>query len=181
MFCLLRVSGWPGHRWHNRPPMTVHHSPTARLPLDAPVRPAPQPRQAYPVFRSITTRWMDNDVYGHVNNVVYYSWFDTAVNAYLIEQGALDIERSATIGLVVETQCNYFAPLAFPQTIDAGIRVARLGGSSVRYEVGLFAQGQEMSAACGHFVHVYVGREDRRPRPLPERLRQVLEPLCVTA
>lgn len=122
---------------------------------------------------------MDNDIYGHVNNVVYYSWFDTAVNAYLIEQGALDIHQGETIGLVIETQCNYFAPLAFPQTIEAGIRVARLGASSVRYEVGLFAQGEALSAACGHFVHVYVGRGDRRPRPLPQRLRQVLEALRV--
>ena len=94
----------------------------------APVRPAPQPRSAYRVFRPITTRWADNDVYGHVNNVVYYSWFDTAVNAHLIDQGVLDIHAGQTIGLVIETQCNYFAPLAFPQTVEAGIRVARLGG-----------------------------------------------------
>ena len=120
---------------------------------------------------------MDNDVYGHVNNVVYYSWFDTAVNAYLIEQGVLDIERSTTIGLVVETQCNYFAPLAFPQTVEAGLRVARLGASSVRYEVGLFAQGAPQTAAAGHFVHVYVDRATRRPVPLPEPLRAVLQPL----
>ncbi|HRM94475.1 MAG TPA: acyl-CoA thioesterase, partial [Alicycliphilus sp.] len=93
----------------------------------APERPAPQARQTYPVLRPITTRWLDADIYGHVNNVVYYSWFDTAVNAYLIEQGALDIHQGETIGLVIETQCNYFAPLAFPQTIEAGIRVARLG------------------------------------------------------
>lgn len=142
-------------------------------------RPAAQSRGSYRVFRSITTRWMDNDVYGHVNNVVYYGWFDTAVNAYLIEQGVLDMHAGATIGLVVETQCNYFAPLAFPQTVEAGLRVARLGGSSVRYEVGLFAQGEELAAACGHFVHVYVGREDRRPRPLPAALRQVLAGLVM--
>lgn len=143
----------------------------------AAVRPAPEPRSAYRVFRAIGTRWMDNDVYGHVNNVVYYSWFDTAVNAYLIEQGALDIERSATIGLVVETQCNYFAPLAFPQTIEAGLRVARLGASSVRYEVGLFAQGAPQTAAAGHFVHVYVDRTTRRPVSLPAPLRAALQPL----
>jgi len=141
------------------------------------LRPSAQPRTAYRAFRSIGTRWMDNDIYGHVNNVVYYSWFDTAVNAYLIERGALDIHQGDTIGLVIETQCNYFAPLAFPQTIEAGLRVARLGSSSVRYEVGLFAQGEPLAAACGHFVHVYVGRDDRRPRPLPQRLRQVLETL----
>lgn len=142
-------------------------------------RPAPQPRSAYRVFRSISTRWSDNDVYGHVNNVVYYSWFDTAVNAYLIEQGVLDIHAGDTIGLVIETQCNYFASLAFPQTVEAGLRVARLGGSSVRYEVGLFAQGEPLSAAAGHFIHVYVDRETRRPAPLPEPLRTALQALVV--
>ena len=106
---------------------------------------------------------MDNDVYGHVNNVVYYSWFDTAVNAHLIEQGALDIHAGQTIGLVIETQCNYFAPLAFPQEVQAGIRVAHMGTSSVRYEVGLFASSEPLCAAAGHFVHVYVDRETRRP------------------
>ena len=141
-------------------------------------KPAPEPRSAYPVFRPITTRWMDNDAYGHVNNVVYYSWFDTAVNAHLIEQGVLDIEHGATIGLVIETQCNYFAPLAFPQNVDAGIRVARLGTSSVRYEVGLFAQGEALTAAKGHFVHVYVDRVTRRPMPLPAPFRTVLEQLA---
>ena len=134
-------------------------------------------RDSFPVFRGITTRWMDNDAYGHVNNVVYYSWFDTAVNAYLIEQGVLDIEHGQTIGLVIETRCNYFAPLAFPQTVDAGIRVAHLGSSSVRYEVGLFAQGEALSAARGHFVHVYVNRETRRPTALPANLKTVLETL----
>ncbi|WP_460507412.1 acyl-CoA thioesterase [Hydrogenophaga soli] len=147
-------------------------------PAPAPARMAPEPRSAYKVFRPIPTRWMDNDVYGHVNNVVYYSWFDTAVNAWLIEQGVLDIHGGPTIGLVIETQCNYFAPLAFPQTIEAGIRVARLGGSSVRYEVGLFAQGEPLCAARGHFVHVYVDRETRRPVPLPTPLRTTLETLA---
>jgi acyl-CoA thioester hydrolase len=141
-------------------------------------KPQPEPRSAYKVFRPISTRWMDNDVYGHVNNVVYYSWFDTAVNAHLIEQGALDIDRGETIGLVIETQCNYFAPLAFPQTVEAGIRVAKLGKSSVRYEVGLYAQGAELAAAQGHFIHVYVDRQNRRPVPLPEKLRTVLETLA---
>lgn len=140
-------------------------------------KPQAEPRSAYRVFRNISTRWMDNDVYGHVNNVVYYSWFDTAVNAYLIEQGVLDIHQGETIGLVVETQCNYFAPLAFPQTVDAGIRVARLGGSSVRYEVGLFAQGEPLTAAKGHFIHVYVDRDNRRPTALPLKLKTVLETL----
>ncbi|AQZ99559.1 acyl-CoA thioesterase [Comamonas kerstersii] len=143
-------------------------------------RAAPQSRSAYRVFRSIPTRWADNDIYGHVNNVVYYSWFDTAVNAFLIEAGALDIHAGETIGLVVETQCNYFAPLAFPQMVEAGLRVARLGSSSVRYEIGLFAQGEAQTAAAGHFVHVYVHRETRRPCALPAALRQTLEPLVVS-
>jgi acyl-CoA thioester hydrolase len=140
-------------------------------------RPVPNVRADYPVFRPITTRWMDNDVYGHVNNVVYYSWFDTAVNALLIERGALNIHQGATVGFVVETQCNYFAPLAFPQTVEAGIRVARIGGSSVRYEVGLFAQGAERAAAQGHFVHVYVDRATQRPVPLPPALLAVVREL----
>jgi acyl-CoA thioester hydrolase len=122
---------------------------------------------------------MDNDVYGHVNNVVYYSFFDTAVNRYLIEAGALDIHRSPVIGLVVETRCNYFAPLEFPQTVEAGLRVAHLGSSSVRYEVGLFAAGEPMSAAAGHFVHVYVDRATRKPTALPEALRAALQPLIL--
>ena len=134
-------------------------------------------RGRYRVFQTITTRWADNDVYGHVNNVVYYSWFDSAVNSHLIDQGALDIHDGDTIGLVVETQCNYFAPLAFPQKVEAGIRVARLGGSSVRYEVGLFAQGEPLTAAHGHFIHVYVDRHTRRPVVLPAKLRSVLEVL----
>lgn len=140
-------------------------------------RPQARHRDEFRAFRSITTRWADNDAYGHVNNVVYYSWFDTAVNAHLIEQGVLDIERSPVIGLVVETQCQYFAPLAFPQSVEAGLRVARLGASSVRYEVGLFAQGDERTAAHGHFVHVYVDRHTRRPTELPPALRTVLQRL----
>jgi acyl-CoA thioester hydrolase len=120
---------------------------------------------------------MDNDAYGHVNNVVYYSWFDTAVNAYLIEHGVLDIHHGEAIGLVVETQCNYFSPLAFPQTVEAGLRVARLGSSSVRYEVALFAQDQDLCAARGHFVHVYVDRVSRRPVSLSQPLKQLLETL----
>ena len=142
-------------------------------------RPTAQPRHAYRVFRDIPTRWMDNDIYGHVNNVVYYSWFDTAVNAYLIEQGALDIHHGKVIGLVVETQCHYFAPLAFPDTVQAGLRVAHIGRSSVRYEVGLFARQQPHSAAAGHFVHVYVDRQTRRPAPLPDSLQAVLADLTL--
>ena len=143
-----------------------------------PDRPQPLARSAYPVFRRIGTRWADNDAYGHVNNVVYYSWFDTLVNSHLIEQGVLDIHAGAVIGLVIETQCNYFAPLAFPQTVEAGLRVARLGQSSVRFEIGLFAEGDPTAAAQGHFVHVYVDRATRRPTPLPAALRQVLAALA---
>lgn len=140
-------------------------------------RPAAPARSHFPHFSTITTRWMDNDAYGHVNNVVYYSFFDTAVNRYLIEAGALDIQGGEVIGLVVETQCRYFEPLAFPQPVEAGIRVAQLGRSSVRYEVGLFEAGSAQAAAAGHFVHVYVDRATRRPTPLPEALRAALLPL----
>jgi acyl-CoA thioester hydrolase len=143
----------------------------------AATRPLPEPRSAYKAFRTLTTRWMDNDAYGHVNNVVYYSWFDTVVNAHLIEHGALDIHEGGTIGLVIETQCNYFAPVAFPQTVEAGLRVAQIGRSSVRYEVGLFVQGEPMTAAKGHFIHVYVERASRRPAGLPQPLKAVLEAL----
>ena len=142
-----------------------------------PAKPQPEGRAGYKAFRTITTRWMDNDAYGHVNNVVYYSWFDTVVNAHLIEQGALDIQQGETIGLVVETQCNYFAPVAFPQAVEAGLRVASIGRSSVRYEVGLFGAGEPLTAAKGHFIHVYVDRATRRPAPLPDALRRVLEDL----
>ncbi|HYP72235.1 MAG TPA: thioesterase family protein [Variovorax sp.] len=142
-------------------------------------RPTPNLRSSYPVFRAIPTRWADNDMYGHVNNVVYYSWFDTAVNALLIERGALDIQQGEVIGLVVETQCNYFSSLAFPQTVEAGVRVAHAGTSSIRYEVGLFAQGADTAAAQGHFVHVYVDRATQRPVPLPRALREVVDALRV--
>lgn len=144
------------------------------------IRPQPEPRSAYRVFRPISTRWSDNDVYGHVNNVIYYSWFDTAVNSYLIERGALDIHAGQVIGLVVETQCHYFAPLAFPQPVLAGLRVARVGHSSVRYEVGLFAGDGPDHAPCaarGHFVHVYVDRHSRRPQPLSADFLATLETL----
>jgi acyl-CoA thioester hydrolase len=138
-------------------------------------RPEPLPLSHYSVRRGITTRWADNDVYGHVNNVVYYSWFDTAVNGWLIDSGVLDIHGGSVIGLVVHTECHYFAPLAFPQPVLAGIRVAHLGRTSVRYEVGLFAQDATHAAACGSFTHVYVARQARRPTPLPNALRQLLE------
>jgi acyl-CoA thioester hydrolase len=137
--------------------------------------------EAYPYTTEIATRWSDNDVYGHINNVVYYSFFDTAVNRMLIERGVLDIHHGNVIGLVVETHCNYTKPLAFPQTITAGVRVARLGNSSVRYEVGIFAKGDVEPAAQGHFVHVYVDRTTRKPVALPADLRAVLQSLCVDA
>ena len=140
-------------------------------------RPEPQTREAYRHFERLTTRWMDNDVYGHLNNVVYYSLFDTAVNGYLIRSGVLDIQRSEIIGLVVQTHCNYFAPIEFPTAVDAGLRVERIGSSSVRYQIGLFAQGHPASAAAGHFVHVYVDRATRRPAALPPALRDALQGL----
>ncbi|MBS0448597.1 MAG: acyl-CoA thioesterase [Proteobacteria bacterium] len=139
--------------------------------------PAAESRTAYRHHTRLTTRWMDNDAYGHINNVVYYSLFDTVVNSHLIERGVLDIERGEVIGLVVETHCNYYAPLAFPQPVDAGLRVAHLGASSVRYEIGLFAADAELTAARGHFVHVYVDRATRRPVPLPDALVHVLREL----
>lgn len=140
-------------------------------------RPQALPRDAYTHFSCITTRWMDNDIYGHVNNVTYYSYFDTAVNRYLIEAGVLDIHAGEVIGLVIETHCNYFAPLAFPRNVDAGIRVAHIGKSSVRYEIGLFEEGEPLAAACGHFVHVYVDRDNRRPTALPEAFLAALQAL----
>ena len=140
-------------------------------------RQQPHTRSDYPVFQTISTRWMDNDVYGHVNNVVYYSYFDTAVNGYLMAQGVLDYRDGETVGLVVETGCQFFSPIAFPDTVNAGVRVTRIGTSSVRYEVGLFANDGELAAAQGHFVHVYVGAKDHRPAALPPAFRSALEPL----
>lgn len=144
-------------------------------------RPIPEARAAFRHFRTITTRWMDNDVYRHVNNVVYYSFFDTAVNQYLLEHGVLDIENSPVIGLVVETQCSYFDSLAFPDLVHAGLRVARIGGSSVRYEIGLFRNAAETACAQGHFVHVHVDRATQRPVPVPDATRAALAPLVVSA
>ena len=131
-------------------------------------------RGDYRTFRTITTRWMDNDPYGHMNNVVHYSLFDTAVNGWLIENGVLDIHAGGQIGLVVETGCRYFSELAFPDMIAAGIRVATIGSSSVRYEVGLFRNDEDRAAAEGFFVHVYVDRTTRRPAPLNPQLRAAL-------
>ena len=143
-----------------------------------PDRIPPPGRARFRRFVPVTTRWMDNDVYGHVNNVVYYSYFDSAVNALLIEAGALDIVAGEVIGLVVHTQCHYFQPLAFPQALEAGVCVARAGRSSVTYEVGIFAQGAAQAAAAGEFVHVYVDRATRRPVALPQGLRAAVESLA---
>lgn len=143
-------------------------------------RNGPGTRQDYRTFRMITTRWMDNDIYGHMNNVVHYSLFDSAVNSWLIEQGVLDIHHGEQIGLVVETGCRYFGELAFPDVVHAGLRVARLGSSSVRYEVGLFRNDEQTAAAEGFFVHVYVDRATRRPKPLGEGLRAVLDGISVS-
>jgi acyl-CoA thioester hydrolase len=138
-------------------------------------RAALQGREAYRVWRRIGTRWADNDAYGHVNNTVYYQWFDTAVNAWLIEAGLLDVAGGDPIGLVVETGCRYARPLSYPEDVEVGLAVERLGSSSVRYRLGVFALGSDEAAAEGFFVHVYVGREGRRPVPLPEEWRERLE------
>jgi len=142
-------------------------------------RVSPEVRDRYPHFLAIATRWMDNDVYQHVNNVIYYSYFDTVVNRYLVDKGVLEIGESSVIGLVVETACQYFSPIAFPDTVHAGLRVGKLGRTSVRYEVGIFRNDQTEASAQGHFVHVYVDRAANRPVPLPPALRAVLEPLVV--
>jgi acyl-CoA thioester hydrolase len=131
-------------------------------------------RGDYPHVLVIPTRWMDNDIYGHVNNVVYYSFFDTVINDYLVRAGGLDIYAGPVIGLAVETQCRFHRPLAFPDAVDAGLRVGKLGRSSVRYEIGLFRVGDEEPAADGHFVHVFVDRVSRRPTPIPPPLRSAL-------
>ena len=140
-------------------------------------RAEPRPRSAYCAWRTVPTRWADNDAYGHVNNVVHYAWFDTAVNAWLVEAGLLDIEHGDPIGLVVETRCAYFAPLSFPQAIEIGIAIERLGTSSVTYRLGIFATGEAIAAAEGEFTHVYVDRASHKPRPLPEPWRVKLEAL----
>jgi acyl-CoA thioester hydrolase len=144
---------------------------------------APATRSAYPHFLAVPTRWMDNDVYGHVNNVVYYAYFDTVINRYLIDEGGLDIARGETIGLCVESHCRYLRPLAFPDVLAAGLRVLHLGRSSVRYGIGIFASasGPDEPAAEGWFVHVFVDRATRRSTPMPERIRTALERLVVAA
>ncbi len=134
-------------------------------------------RSAYRAFRPIATRWSDNDIYGHINNVEYYAFFDTVVNGHLIERGVLDIHDGGTVGLVIETKCNYFAPLAFPELLEGGLRVDRIGTSSVQYGIAIFAEDADTAAAAGYFIHVYVDRETRRPGPMPQALREALKPL----
>jgi acyl-CoA thioester hydrolase len=137
-------------------------------------------RASYKSFLSIPTRWMDNDIYGHVNNVTYYSYFDTVVNEHLVRAGGLDIRAAPAIGLVVETSCRFHKALSFPDMIDAGLRVAKVGNSSVRYEIGLFRQGDDEPAATGHFVHVWVDRTTRRPIAVPAQIRAALVALLVS-
>ncbi len=142
-----------------------------------PATPPLHTRASYPHFLAIPTRWMDNDVYGHVNNVVYYSYFDTVINEHLIRDGGLDIHDGSIVGYCVESQCKYHAPIAFPETIEAGLRVGHLGNSSVRYEIALFRQGEDAPAATGHFVHVFVDREQNKPTAIPANIRACLERL----
>ena len=131
-------------------------------------------REDFPHFLAIPTRWMDNDAYQHVNNVVYYSYFDTAVNQFLISRGVLDIHADRVVGLVVDTGCSYFHSIAFPDTVHVGVRVAKLGNSSVRYELALFKNEDTRPAAAGHFVHVYVDRDSNTPVSVPEKVRALL-------
>jgi acyl-CoA thioester hydrolase len=145
-----------------------------RPPADASATP-----EDFPHHRAIPTRWKDNDVYGHVNNVEYLSFFDTVINAWLIEEGGLDIERGAVIGLCAESHCAFHAPLAFPDVVQAGLRVAHLGRSSVRYEIGLFRRGERRPTATGWFVHVFVDRAERRSVEIPDRMRAALARLVV--
>lgn len=141
------------------------------------MRPPPGRRGDYAVFHPITTRWHDNDVYGHVNNVIYYAWFDTAVNAWAIREGLLDLAASPVVAIVAETGCRYYRPVAFPERVSVGIRVSRLGRSSVTYALGVFREEDETAAAEGHFVHVYVERATMRPVEMPTRVRAALAAL----
>ena len=136
-------------------------------------------RDRYPHFMSVQTRWSDNDIYGHVNNVTYYSYFDTVVNCFLIDQGGLDIETDSVIGVAVETMCKFNKPLAYPEVLEAGLRVGKLGNSSVRYEIGIFQEGAAEAAAMGHFVHVFVDRATGKPAPIPDAIRSALERIKV--
>lgn len=138
-------------------------------------------RAAYAAFDEITTRWADNDLYGHVNNVTYYAWFDSSVNRYLIEQGGLDIHGAREIAYVVNSSCDYYSPIAYPERVEAGLRVERLGNSSVVYNIGIFRRGGVDACAVGRFVHVFVNRETDRPVPIPDAIRGALERLVPRA
>lgn len=142
------------------------------------MRPASPSRNDFRVWHSFSTRWADNDAYGHVNNTVYYQWFDSAVNAWLIDSGLLDVAEGDPIALVAETRCGYLAPLSFPQQVDVGIAVDELGRSSIRYRIGIFGAGSETASAAGEFVHVVVDRETRRPVPIPDSWRSMLETIA---
>ena len=140
-------------------------------------RPTPPTRANFPVFRQITTRWMDNDLYGHVNNATYYSFLDTIVSGHLVDEGFITPGKSPVIGLAVSSNCAYFAPVSFPELVTGGLRVDRLGNTSVTYGVGIFRDDEQEAAALGQFTHVYVDAESRRPVPLPARLREICEAL----
>ena len=144
-------------------------------------RPVPSHRDAYRWFCPITTRWHDNDIYGHVNNVTYYSYFDTVANTYLIERGGLDIHNGDTVGFVVNSGCNYFAPIAFPDKLDGGLRVNKLGKSSVEYGIAIFKAGEDTAVAEGHFVHVFVNKASNTPVAIPENIRAALAALVASA
>ncbi|ENX15252.1 hypothetical protein F895_01798 [Acinetobacter sp. CIP 64.2] len=137
-------------------------------------KPVLKTREQFKFFLPIQTRWSDNDLYGHVNNVTYYSYFDTAANALLIQQTGFDIHRSESIGLVVDSACSFFQELSFPEMIEVGVAIGKIGNSSLRYELAIFKHGQQQAAAQGHFVHVFVDRETRKSIPIPERMREVL-------
>ena len=136
---------------------------------------SPEVREQYQYFIDITTRWMDNDLYGHVNNVAYYSYFDTVVNRFLIEEGGLDIHASRVIGVVVESKCSFSRPVAYPQDLEAGMRADHVGRTSVRYGIGIFRKGEDPAAAAGYFVHVFVDRTTMQPVPIPDAIRSALE------
>jgi acyl-CoA thioester hydrolase len=138
---------------------------------------SPPNRADFVVFEDVQSRWMDNDAYGHINNAVYYSFFDTAVNRYLIEKNVLDILKSETIGLVIETQCKYFSPVVYPDLIHVGMKVTHLGNSSVKFEVAIFKNDDDIASAAGHFVHVYVDRKSNKSTPIPQNVRTLLEGL----
>jgi acyl-CoA thioester hydrolase len=141
-------------------------------------RPLDYSRGDYRYWQQVSTRWVDNDAYGHINNAVYFSYIDSVVNQFLIEHQLLDIEKSEAIGLVAQSQCRFFQSLSYPGTVDCGLRVTHLGNTSVSYEVGMFAQGKETAAAVGGFTHVFVDRSQRRPRPLSEPMRSALSTLA---